>query len=234
VTENVESDKLWYRSVWDATRKDDAGAILDLLSKHPDRLNNPTPVMGCHLHRACGDGAMHVVRALIDLGADINLPDSRDGATPIVSACRQGQVEAARYLLSLGCELDVSESVRNPLFGCVVGYGGQKDEPRERFAVIATLLIEHGLDLTACYNQQSMVDMDASAFAYMWGRRDISDAVIAALYGNDEHLAASARAEAIEVAIGNAHSRPKFRRLRYPPTRGMNAILSRTPGEFWS
>lgn len=230
----MEPDKQWRGDIWNAVRNDDASWIRSLLSKHPDQLDNPTPVLGRHLHEACGHGALNVVRTLVELGADINLRDSGDGVAPIVWACQGGHVEVARHLLSLGCELDVSESVRNPLFACVVGYGGQRDEPRERFEVIANLLIEHGLDLTACYNQQSMVDMDASAFAHMWGRHDISEAVVAALYGHDERLAASAHAEAVEVAIGNAYSRQKFRRLRYPPRRGKNADAPRTPGEFWT
>jgi len=39
-----------------------------------------------------------------------------------------------------------------------------------------------------------MVDRDASAFAYMFGQTRIGDAVIAALYGHDDRLAASALA----------------------------------------
>ncbi len=138
------------------------------------------------------------------------------------------------YLLSLGCELDVSTSLRNPLFSCIAGYRGDRDEPRERFAIIADLLIDRGIDLTACYNQQSMVDMDAAAFAYMFGRRDIAKRVITTLYGHDERFAAGAWAEAIEVALGNAFSRQKFRRWRYPAKRGKHAGWTPPPGEFWA
>jgi hypothetical protein len=98
---------------------------------------------------------------------------------------------------------------------------------------VANLLIDHGIDLTACYNQQSMVDMDASAFAYMFWQPAIGDAVIASLYGQNERLVASAIAEAMEVAVGNARSRQKFRRWRYPPTRGKNAGITPPEGEFW-
>ncbi len=71
-------------------------------------------------------------------------------------------------------------------------------------------MIEQGIDLTACHIQQSKVDMDAAAFAYMFGRREIAEAVIFALYGNDERAMASAWAEAIEVALGNAFRREKL------------------------
>lgn len=76
-----------------------------------------------------------------------------------------------------------------------------------------------------------MVDMDVAAFAYMWGREDIAAMVIAALYDHDERLSASAWAEAIEVALGNAFGRQSFRKYRYPPTRGVDA--ARAPGECW-
>ena len=107
------------------------------------------------------------------------------------------------------------------------------DEAIEGLIKVAHLLIEHGIDLTACYVQQSMVDMDAAAFAYMFGRREIAAEVIGSLYGNDERAMAGAWAEAVEVALGNAFSRRKFRRWRYPPTRGKNAGKTPPVGEFW-
>lgn len=183
---------------------------------------------------------------MVDFGADINLKDSRDGIAPIADACAYGRIDVVRYLLSHGCEFDVSTSLRNPLFSCIssalyrnpifatqAGYRNT-DEAIEHLAEVARLLIEHGVDLSACYIQQSMVDMDASAFAYMFGRREVADAIITALYGHDERAMAGAWAEAIEVATGNAFSRQKFRRRRYPPTRGKNAGQTHPAGEFWA
>ena len=201
--------------------------------KFPTELNNEDPSTGCHLYWACREGNLQVVQAMVELGADINLRDNRDGNAPIAGACAEGRVEVATYLLSQGCELDVSASLSNPLFACIAGYRGLRDEPRERFLIIASLLIQNGTDLTACYNQQSMVDMDASAFAYEFGRRDIAKAIIDKLYGEDERLVASAWAEAIEVAVGNAFSRQKFRKWRYPPKRGKDAGRLPPHGDYW-
>ena len=222
-----------FRQVRDAIDTGDPALVRRVFMQFPAELNNPEPSTGSHLGWASRWADLQVVKAMVEFGADINLKDSRDGIAPIASACSGGHVEIAKYLLELGCELDVSASIRNPLFACIVGYGGARDEPRERFAVIADNLIASGMDLTACYDQQSMVDMDASAFAYMWGRRDIAASVITKLYGYDERLVASAWAEAIEVAVGNAFSRQKFRRWRYPPTRGKNAGATPPEGEYW-
>ena len=168
---------------------------------------------------------MEIVEHLLALGVDINVGDHREGRTALCDAASGGQLAVVALLLTRGVKLDVSESVRNPLFACIVGYGGQRDEPRERFAAIADLLIAAGLDLTACYVQRSMVDMDAAAFATMWGRTDIADAVITALYGHDERMVAGAHAEALEVAVGNAFSRERFRKWRYPSKRADPATL---------
>jgi len=234
-----------YRQVWDAIDSGDAALVRRVFMKFPEELSNANPSTGCHLHRACRSGNLPVVQAMVEFGADINLKDSRDGIAPIADACADARVEVLGYLLSLGSALDVSTSVANPLFSCIASSlyrnltfahrAGYKDveEVRERLTDVARVLIRHGIDLTACYNQQSMVDMDASAFAYMFGLRDIAEAVICALYGHDERLAASARSEAIEVALGNAFSRQKFRRWRYPPTRGKNAGATPPEGEYW-
>lgn len=214
--------------------------------KFPDELANPEPLTGCHLHRACQNGSVPIVQAMLDFGADINIKDSRDGVAPIAEACASGRIEVVKLLLSRGCELDVSSSLRNPMFSCIASslyrnpvfarHAGYRDtdDAIAHLVETARLLIEGGIDLTACYIQQSMVDMDAAAFAYMFGRREIAEAIISTLYGHDERAAASAWAEAIEVAIGNAYSRQKFRRWRYPPRRGKNAGQKPPVGEYWA
>jgi len=238
-------DKTPLRRVRDAICSGDPALVRRIFMRFPAELNNDDPSTGCHLYWACHSGNLDIVRAMVELGADVN-SNSRDGWAPIAGACAEGRIDVVRYLLSLGCELDVSTSLSNPMFACVASSlyrnrasaeaAGYKnvDEVREILAQVAGILIEHGIDLTACYNQESMVDMDISAFAYMFGLRDIAEAVISNLYGHDERLLASARAEAIEVALGNAFSRQRFRRRRYPPRRGKHAGETPPPGEYWA
>ena len=217
-----------FREIRAAIDSGDPALVRRAFVRHPEQINSGDAILGCHLHHACRHADVEVVAAMVRAGADIDLADDRDGMRPIVGACSAGNVDIVRLLLEAGCLLDSSASVRNPLFACIGGYRGDRDEPRGRFATIAELLIRNGMDLTACYVQQSMVDMDAAAFAYMFGRRDIAAIVIRELYGDDERLAAGAWAEAIEVALGNAYSRQKFRRLRYPPKGGSKTSKPRT------
>lgn len=189
---------------------------------------------GTWLHHAAREGKLDIVRLLIARGLDVNALDGHGEQTPLARAATAGEIDVVRYLLNHGAVMETGASVSNPMFACIVGYGGIRDEPRERFVPVAKLLIERGIDLTACYVQQSMVDMDAAAFAYMWGREDIAELILKALYGHDERQLAGAWAETIEVALGNAYSRQKFRKWRYPPKRGRNAGQTPPPGEFWA
>ncbi len=234
-----------HHQISDAMQSRDVALIRRMFIKFPEELNNPDAILGCHLHDACGVGDLDCIKAIVDFGGDINLKDDRDGVAPIGRACGIVSVEIVKYILSLGCELDVSTSLRNPLFGCIASilprndyYGksagfADRNEVSAAMLEIAHLLIDHGIDLTACYIQQSMVDMDASAFAFMMGQVEIGEAVITALYGHDVRLAAGARAEALEVAVGNGWSRQKFRKRRYPPKRGKDNDALPQEGEFW-
>jgi uncharacterized protein len=188
---------------------------------------------GRWLHYAASKGKLEVVEKLLAMGADVEALDRSAERTALVDACAFGHFEVVQLLLDRGASLDTTASVSSPLFACIAGYRGSADEPRERFAHIARLLIDRGIDLMACYTQSSMVDMDAAAFAVMWGRSDIAAMVIETTYGHDERLSAGAWAEAIEVALGNAFSREKFRKARYPSRTAKIAGLAPRTGEYW-
>lgn len=233
------------RQVWDAMESGDPALVRRAFIRFPDELANAEPVTGCHFHNACARGNIAIVESLVDAGADINLQDNRDGVAPIAKACANGRIQVVEFLLSRGCKLDVSTNLRNPLFSCIssslyrnatfatqAGYH-DVNEAIDNLVQSARLLIENGVDLTACYIQDSMVDMDAAAFAYMMGREEIAKDIVAALYGHDERLTAAAWAETIEVALGNTFSRQKFRKLRYPSKRGKSADQLPATGEFW-
>lgn len=218
----------------DAIKANDIRSIHSLFEAHPESKTYFTPFAGgTWLHYAAGRGQLEIVKLLLSLGMDVNGLDRQGERTALVDAASFGWVEVVQHLLDQGAVMDTGASISNPLLACIAGYRGAADEPRERFATIARLFIDRGINLTACYNQQTMVDMDASAFAYEWGRRDIAAMVIEALYGHDERLSASAWAEAIEVAVGNA-SRQKFRKWRYPSERDKAVGNTSPPGEHWN
>lgn len=205
----------------------------------PKELNNPCGVLGCHLRYACENGSLKVIKSIIELGADINLRDSTLDFSPLNGACYQGRVDVVKYLLKNGAVIDVSTASRNPFFDCIRGgcYGGhetgENDRYRKSTLECAKVLIKFGGEVVTLYNSQSMVDMDVAAQAWMYGHRDITHFVIDHLYGHNKRLVASALAEAMEVAGENARSRQKFRKRRYPPTRGKNAHIKPPEGEYW-
>lgn len=205
----------------------------------PEELNNPCGVLGCHLRYACEHGSLEIIKSIIELGADINLRDSTLDFSPLNGACYQGRVDVVDYLLKAGAVIDVSTASRNPFFDCVRGgcYGGHETGENERYRQdtlkCAKVMIEAGGEVVTLYNSQAMVDMDVAAQAWMYGHRDITYLVVDHLYGNNERMAASALAEAMEVSQWNAISRQKFRKRRYPPTRGKNAASKPPEGEYW-
>lgn len=63
--------------------------------------------------------------------------------------------------------MDISEPDRNPLFAAI--HAGHKN--------IVELLLKTGIDTTVKYTGKSMKDMDAIAFAYEWGRKEIAEMI---------------------------------------------------------
>lgn len=204
--------------LWEAIREDDIARVRRLFLNHPQEINNYTPFAGgTYLHYAAGYGSVPMAEMMIEIGFELDRPGKLDGELPLTIACSYGRLAFARYLLDRGSAMDVSLSIRNPLIACISGYANQKEVPDEDFLAIAELLLAHGIDASVCYNSRTMVDMDATAFAWMWGRRDIARLIAHHLHGDDHAAVDAALAEAEVVAHGNAMSRTKFRRERYPP-----------------
>lgn len=50
--------------------------------KFPEELANAESSIGGHLHKACRNGNVAVVHSMLDIRADIDLKDNRDGSRP--------------------------------------------------------------------------------------------------------------------------------------------------------
>lgn len=204
--------------IWEAIASEDIGEVRRLFRENPQEINGYTYFAGgTYLHYAASHPSVAMVEALVGIGFEINKPGSIDGDLALTVACAGGHHEVAEYLLDHGSAMDVSLSVRNPLFACISGYTSHRARPGEDFLTVARLLLDRGIDAGARYTSKTMVDMDATAFASMWGRRDIARLIAERLHGSDEAAIGRALAEAETVAIGNATGREKFRRERYPP-----------------
>ena len=144
-------------------KSDDLGALRRLFSEHPNQLTWSTPFGGqSWLGYAAQIGKSNAVELLVDLGADVNQGDPRENTKALNSAASNGHLDITRYLIEKGALMDVSASVRNPLFAAIVGRSPQ----------IVDLLLRSGIDSHVKYNSETMDDLDAVAFALMRGEQD--------------------------------------------------------------
>ena len=179
----------------DAIDVGDCASIERLIAEHPDQRSFHTPFGSqTWLGYAAQVGMLDVVKALVALGFDVNAGDKRDDRRPICSAAANNHYDVAAYLLSAGAVMDVSLSVRNPLFAAIVG----------RSPEIVRLLLQSGIDSKVRYTSETMKDMDAAAFALMRGETECARIIALWNADGDEGMADAALAEADKIAEKNA------------------------------
>lgn len=154
---------------------------------------------------------------LIDIGFNVNKPGEQECDMPLVVACSRGHFDIAKLFIEKGSLLDSTASARNPLFACCNGHVNNREFSSNEFLKIGKMLLDSGIDASARYTTRTMVDMDAIAFATMWGRNDIARQIAAHVCRENEDAIEATLIEAGIVAEGNARHREKFRRERYPP-----------------
>lgn len=162
-----------------AIRADDVERLKRVFSSHPDIKELAVPAFGTWLHYAASTGAIAVFEYLLSLGMDLNAKN-RDGRTPLNQAAAGNRRELVQMMLGRGASIDVSDPAANPLFGCIAGSAmdghpvhGSGNPPSDRLE-IARLLLDASLDPSVRYDSDTMIRMDAVAFAWMFGRRDIA------------------------------------------------------------
>ena len=175
-----------------------ANDLFALINANPGQTTLFTPIGAqTWLGYAAQLGKLESVKALLEIGIDVNLGDKRDGSRPICSAACGDNFEVVKHLLDSGAELDTSTSLRNALFAAIVGRS-----PR-----ITKLLLEVGIDSKVRYNTDTMSDMDAVAFASMRGESECAH--IVALWNADgnEEEAQLALSEGRVIGKHNAYKR---------------------------
>ena len=155
-----------YKAVRKAIKNGELSDVVQLLGDARSRLQMDTP-FGSWLHMAAAHGKLDIVRWLVSQGSDVNSIGGMGSNSPLDQAAAKGHVEIVKFLIDSGAMLDTSDSVRNPLFGAIVG------GISESHTAVAKLLIDSGIDTKVKYNSETMTDMDALAFAKEWGRTDI-------------------------------------------------------------
>lgn len=180
--------------IWEAITNEDAEEVRRLLQEHPEWVNAYIPYGGgTFLHLAAAISNNDVMRALIDLGFEINLKGNYQGDTAIVAGCAKGNYETVKYLIENGAILDVSDSGRNPLFSAIIGSSKE----------IARLLLENNIDSKARYTSETMTNMDAIAFALERGEKDIAELIASWNSGGDHSKMELLLAEGSRIAGEN-------------------------------
>lgn len=117
------------------------------------------------LMRAARTGDLDALTALIDGGADPNLPDSGSGWTPLIHAIHKGEVQAVRVLLERGVDPNRDAGSVRPLTMAAA----------DRDPAIVRLLLAHGADpraggpdgstaLTVAVSGGALTDIDRPLF----------------------------------------------------------------------
>lgn len=156
--------------IFAAIEANDVARMRTISENYPDDLNVPSFINWLSwLAVAAGDGNVEMVRVMIEAGADPN-QSNRSGRNAIDLAASSKNPAIVQLMLENGAVMHTDDSIRNPLFGVSSVQGEETDGMVE----IARLLIEAGIDTTVRYNTKTMKDMDAMAFAWMWGCRRIA------------------------------------------------------------
>jgi uncharacterized protein len=153
-----------YKMTRPAIKQGNLAEVVRLIGNDPSRLRIDSP-FGTWLHMAASHGKLDIVRWLVSQGVDVNAIGGMGERRAIDEAAANGYVDVVKLLLDSGATLDVSESVRNPLFAAIVG--GISDS----HTAVAKLLIDSGIDTTVKY--PNLDNMDALEHAREWGRSDI-------------------------------------------------------------
>jgi uncharacterized protein len=160
----LDHDVEIYKQIRKAIKEGKFTDVVSLVGTDLSSLRMETP-FGTWLHMACSHGQIDIVTWLVSQGAEIDSIGGVGGRRPIDEAAASGNSEIVHYLIEAGATLDVSNSLRNPLFSAIVG------GLSESHTTVAKVLIDAGIDTTIRY--PNLDNMDALEYAKEWGRSDI-------------------------------------------------------------
>jgi ankyrin repeat protein/catechol 2,3-dioxygenase-like lactoylglutathione lyase family enzyme len=118
---------------FEACVKGNLDTLRALLAKDPSLVHSRG---GTALHGAAMHGRVHVVRLLLEHGADPNARDTEDNASALHGAAGHGHLETARALLDAGADVHGAGDVHE---GGVIGWAA-----REGNDAVIKLLLERG------------------------------------------------------------------------------------------
>lgn len=185
-----------YLRMSEAIDSGDCVNLSNILKSNKDMKEFRVPGFGTWLHYAARYGPLNIVKYLIRENYDVNA-SGVEGEKPIVLSSRRGDLEISRFLLSEGADLSTSSSLVNPLFAAVLGKSPE----------VVRLLLDHGIDARVRY-ENDWKDMDALAFASMWGEMEIAEMIADHLANGDSETKRALLDAALETAMANVEAVP--------------------------
>lgn len=205
-----------HQEISDLIREGNLIKLSQIIEENPQYLE--FEALGGWLNYASKHGTLEMVKYLIDKGLDVNKGDF-EGVAPLCSAASGGHYDVVEYLLDHGAAIDISASVRNPLFAAITE--SIKDKMNKTWApptgeapAIIRLLLERGIDAMHRYNTKTMKNMDAVAFAMMMGARECARIIALWNCNGDEAAAEAAMAEGWEISHRNTKPVPKGEQVK--------------------
>lgn len=196
-------------------KANDLEGVRKAFRDHPEEINAHSGIAGgTLLHQAAGKSSPEMVRLLVGLGFDVNLPSATRGDLPIDSAAADANIENVRLLIALGSHLDVSEPQRNPLLAAITaGRGRSEDDVIIRAPEVAEVLLRAGLDHGKQYAKQGSKGANAKEKAENWGALTIRDLIVAWERAEEAGGSPQLPLEALFYKAVQAHDLPAVRSL---------------------
>lgn len=152
------------KSMRKAIKQNNLDLVKSLIIANEELINIDT-VFGSWLHVASAQGKFLIASYLIECGLDVNKNGDISGGTPLRSADENGHLDVVELLYQNGAKFDVSEAIKNPLFGAI--YGGYHD--------IVKFLVENGIDITVQYSIGKLDNVDAYEYSRQLGQTKIAN-----------------------------------------------------------
>lgn len=191
------------KEIIEAIDNEDCEQLISIFEEFPEQKSAHTFFAGSTwLGYAAGEGKLRSVKALVEIGLDINQGCKRDNATPICNAAGSGALDVVEYLLNCGAQLNVSSSLENPLIWAVTDW-----ENAEEIEIVKALL-KAGIDISTKYQYKSKTkdkkDLDAIAKSLQNGTPTKAGVIAAWKAKGEEAQIKSLLLEAMDAA--DSHS----------------------------
>ncbi len=131
-----------------ASMRGDRDSARGALSRNPDLLSTLQAEDKELAHQAARENRAGALTLMAELGFDLDVQDSLDGATPLHWACLQGAVEAVAVLIQNGVLLTLRDTrYDSPPIGWVAHGSVHFKNPQGNYAACAAALIEAGAEI---------------------------------------------------------------------------------------